>query len=365
MLLIHRDLPLHGGVTRSFLTLARYINRNKVELHVASLEHDIPPDALAAFRELDVPVNGVGKGLWPQTSRLHAIISNSKAQVLCCTSFRSYALAKMATRGRHLPIIFWLPGIALMTSWWKRWLFRRWARKDTLLSISEAVRKAHEYQAHQGRSIVSYYGVEPAPALVDSPTDRDRARAILGLGAGERAIGYIAEFASYKDHDVLIKAFATLKPDALGLKLFLFGRGSAEKRIRRLATSLSNHIYFPGIRPDVRLVLPAFDVYAHPCAVEGFGRAVAEAMAAGLPVVAANAGALPELVEDGKSGLLFQPGDSNSLCQAVLRLLDNPSLCKHLASNAQERAQQLFSPERYAKEFADVIISECRTAALG
>jgi glycosyltransferase involved in cell wall biosynthesis len=91
------------------------------------------------------------------------------------------------------------------------------------------------------------------------------------------------------------------------------------------------------------------DAYVHPSDGEAFGLALAEAMSAGLPVVAANAGALPELVRDEIDGLLFPPLDVEALTQAINRLIDNPHLRMSLGANAQQRIAKNFSASEFSK----------------
>ncbi|MGH9786943.1 MAG: glycosyltransferase, partial [Terriglobia bacterium] len=80
---------------------------------------------------------------------------------------------------------------------------------------------------------------------------------------------------------------------------------------------------------------------------ETFGLVGAEAMSHGIPVVAARIGALSELVEDGVSGLLFEPGDPRDLAEKVTRLWDDPQLCRRLGQAARQRAMNLWRPQRH------------------
>jgi len=96
----------------------------------------------------------------------------------------------------------------------------------------------------------------------------------------------------------------------------------------------------------VPAVLAAADCLVAPSRFEGFGLAVAEAMAAGLPVVASNVNALPELVEDGVSGLLVPPDRPGELARAVLRVLRDRELAAGLAARACARVRERFTLDR-------------------
>ena len=96
------------------------------------------------------------------------------------------------------------------------------------------------------------------------------------------------------------------------------------------------------------------DVFVHAGAPEPFGLVNIEAMASALPVVAFAHGALPEIVADGRTGLLVPPGDERALAEAVLRLLRNPEERRAMGESARARAVSAFSPERMASEIEAV-----------
>jgi L-malate glycosyltransferase len=81
---------------------------------------------------------------------------------------------------------------------------------------------------------------------------------------------------------------------------------------------------------------------------------VLEAMAAGVPVVAANVGGVPDLIEEGKTGLLCDPHDQTSIHNAVAKLLDQPELGKRLAAEARQRAQERFHPAVIARRHLEI-----------
>lgn len=91
-------------------------------------------------------------------------------------------------------------------------------------------------------------------------------------------------------------------------------------------------------------------VFVMPSWFESFGISVIEAMAFGLPVVASNAGALPEIVEDGVTGLLVPPGDANALAGGILRLLRDPALRRRMGQAGRERVRERYGAERVARE---------------
>ena len=103
---------------------------------------------------------------------------------------------------------------------------------------------------------------------------------------------------------------------------------------------LDGCLTFAGARRDIPAVMRALDLFVLTSRHEGFGRVVAEAMAAGRPVVVTDEGALPELVDGGADGLCAAPGDAEGFARQIVRLLDDPRLPRALAARAAEAARK-------------------------
>ena len=151
---------------------------------------------------------------------------------------------------------------------------------------------------------------------------------------------------------VLLEAAARL-PGAI---FALAGEGPEEENLRRLAERLgvADRVLFLGRREDVPSLLAACDVFALPSLYEGSSLALLEAMAAGRAVVSSAIPGTDELVEDGRSGLLVQPGDSEALAAALARVLDDSGLRGSLAAAGRERAEREFDSAPAARRVAAI-----------
>ena len=156
----------------------------------------------------------------------------------------------------------------------------------------------------------------------------------------------IARLHPSKDHATLIEAFALASAADPHLRLQIVGDGPLRASLERLAARCAapalgdGRLAFLGESAQIPTVLAACDLVILPGAREGFGLAALEAMAAGLPVIAPHGGALPELIEDGGSGLLVRPGDAAALAAAISRLARDAALRLKLGRRGRQIAER-------------------------
>jgi glycosyltransferase involved in cell wall biosynthesis len=157
-----------------------------------------------------------------------------------------------------------------------------------------------------------------------------------------------------KDTATLIRAMARLEGQWPQLHLRVLGGGPELSRLRRLVQELGlePRVTLEGPVPDatIREAFREAQIFVLPSKQEGFGIVFLEAMAAGLPVIAARAGATPEVVRDGETGILVPPGDPDALAQAIQHLLETPNKRRAMARAGIQRSAQ-YEPSRVARLF--------------
>jgi glycosyltransferase involved in cell wall biosynthesis len=191
------------------------------------------------------------------------------------------------------------------------------------------------------------------------PREQACARSMTGLHPQEKVVVSVAQLIPEKGLHHLIEATAILIREfgIHELCVVIVGEGYYRAYLEKLAVDLGvvGHIRFLGRRNDVEVHVSAADVVAVPSVwAEAFGLIIAEAMASGRPVIASRTGAIPELVEDGKTGLLVEPGDSRGLAEGIRRLFFEPVFASHLAKNGLEKARRHFNMETQAVKYADL-----------
>ena len=130
--------------------------------------------------------------------------------------------------------------------------------------------------------------------------------------------------------------------------LLLVGDGThrtcLEKKARDL--SIADHVVFAGFREDVPELINMMDIFVLPSLNEGMGRAILEAMACGKPVISTRTGGIPELIREGETGLLVNPGDARGLAEAIMTLAVAQEEAKAMGAQGRIMAGDVFSVER-------------------
>lgn len=170
-----------------------------------------------------------------------------------------------------------------------------------------------------------------------------------------------ARLDAIKDHDTLLNAFQRVVRQRPSSKLWLVGDGKRRGELERQVSALgiSDAVCFWGARRQVSDLLGQTDVFAFSTTgSEGFGIAIAEAMAVGLPIVATDVPACREVLADGRCGLLVPPRDPTALATAILELIANPQRGRALGQAGAEYARQNYDIRRVAAEYFGYLLDE-------
>jgi N-acetyl-alpha-D-glucosaminyl L-malate synthase BshA len=219
----------------------------------------------------------------------------------------------------------------------------RWAvrRSDAVTAVSEALRLATvEQLALDGRPI------EVIPNFVD-PARYERVRG--GAGArrwakpGEKILVHVSNFRPVKRVMDVVDVFLAVRR-AMPARLLLAGDGPERAKVeqRCRAEGCCDAVTFLGNLPAVEDVLAGADLFLLPSENESFGLAALEALACEVPVVAARVGGIPEVVDDGETGLLYPVGDVAAMAAGAVGLLADPERHRAYSRRARERARERF-----------------------
>lgn len=174
---------------------------------------------------------------------------------------------------------------------------------------------------------------------------------------GKLVIAHISNLRPVKRPLDVIRIFhGMLKRTALPLELHVVGEGPMQYDVENLVEELGiqKWVKFLGVRNDIGNVLACTDLMLLPSEKESFGLAALEAMACGVPVAASRVGGLPEVIEDGRSGILFEMGDVEEAAEKAIRAIQNPGLFQSLRVEAVKTATETFAMEKIIDQYEEL-----------
>jgi sugar transferase (PEP-CTERM/EpsH1 system associated) len=310
---------------------------------------------------------------WRCVRRLGRFLEANNVQVVHAHQYTPFAYAA-ATRlfGRRPRIVFTEHGRFYpdMTSR-KRRAFNRLvvSRLDRLVAVGESVRQAliEKEGLPASRIQVIYNGIDLEPVKL-TPRQRSELRKVMGASDEDFLVVQVARLDTIKDHPTALRVIAAASREDSSLRLAIVGDGPEKANIERQVheLSLNKHVRLLGKRDDVAHLLAAADAFLLTSVSEGIPVTIIEALAAGVPVVATAVGGVPEVIDDGISGLLAPAGDVSALAVALLRLARDAALQEKFACEGAKRASERFSEdrmiERYASIYRDILHCDCDDA---
>lgn len=340
-----------AGAERVVLHLLQYHDRSKYQPVCICLGEPTGSHYERAVEELGVPLHFLGKkqkATLAMMQRLDALFQQYRPTVVHM-HMRGLTYAYPLLLKHRTPVrVYTVHNLA----WYDRGTrlqklvatlaFRYRIGRVVPVAIAERVRD----------SIQQVFGYANAPLIpngiaVDEfllPAEvRLRWRRKEGIPDEALVMVHVGRFTLQKNHEMLIRAFAKLRLPASAC-LLLVGEGELQAQTEQLVRELgvADRVRFLGVRADIPELLNASDIFVLPSRWEGNPMSVMEAMAAGLPVVATAVGGVPELVQDGTTGLLVPNEDTEALAQALQRLVDNPDLRATMGNHARRVAQKRF-----------------------
>jgi len=209
------------------------------------------------------------------------------------------------------------------------------------LAVEADVRRTERFL--EGKISLLYNGIDPE---VPPPAPVRDLFPGIAWREDDPVVCYVANFFPYKGHLDLVGAARTVVESFPRTRFLFVGRDAGEMgtvRDRIEALGLSGNVLLTGERDDAARIIASSTLVAHPSHTEGFSNTILEAMAAGKPVVATDAGGIPEAVVDGRTGIIVPVGNPEKLADGLLALLRNPDQARAMGQAGRKRVVERFT----------------------
>jgi glycosyltransferase involved in cell wall biosynthesis len=230
---------------------------------------------------------------------------------------------------------------------------------DWVVASSRGVKQTFRQQDDCSKVVVVYDGIELG--MIQPIQAETLARTQLGIPEDSLLVGEVGKVIAIKGYDDFVKAADTVRRTIPNVAFIGVGGVSRsdiayEQRIMELIDkySLQGSFKLLGHRDDVACIMGELDLLVLPSHIDAFPRVLLEAMAASKPVVGTRVGGIPEIIEEGVTGLLVSPCSPSDLAQAIIKILKNPDLARRMGTAGRERVNAYFSAERYVTEIQEI-----------
>ena len=350
-----------GGAEIVLYNLVKNINKKKIETVVVSI----------------IPIAEIGKKIQNSGIRvlslnakfkynpfiffkLISILKKEKPQILHSFLFHSILLGRIVGRICKVPIIISSIHSEYIGGFLRNRLLQITDSLDDVVTIvsqkaSETMLKSKTASAN--KLLVIYNGIDLNKFIFQDKKTREEIRKELNLKKDDKVLISIGRLFKAKGYPYLIEAIKILKSKYPDIKLLIIGEGEEKNKLETQTRELNleKNKYFLGRKENVSNCLNASDIFILASLWEGFGLAIVEAMACGLPVITTNVGGIPEIIQDKISGLLVDPKDSEILAQKIDYLLNlDADSRERLILKGRKIVEQKFSLEKMITKYEEL-----------
>ena len=362
-----------GGAQRFVLNLLTHLDKDQYEAMVAigntgngNLFRALHAEGIPTHRILHLVRDISIKEDLKAVSELRKLIKEYRPTTVFLNSSKAGFIGALAarcpTKLKNTKIVYRIGGWSFNdpgTRWqkwsWKvlEWVSAKW--KDVII-----VNNQHDFDRAiklrikpRKKLVLVYNGIETYKLDLMS---RDEARTKLEIPADKYVVGTIANLYPAKGLEYFIRtAYHFQNQD--DLVFFVIGDGKERPALEALIKDLGleRKVFLVGQLTDAFKYLSAFDIFILSSVKEGFPWALIEAMAAKLPIVATRVGAVPEIIEDGKNGLIVEPGDPEAMAGKIKEIMDSSHLQKELGIQAHQTVLFKFELDKMVQQIEDLL----------
>ncbi len=363
-IIYYSDAPCYGGAEYYLNVLATGLPRERFDVRVILRPLDTLDPLRRPLLESGVQVFEPPEPCFPNPAHwmsVYRYLRDSGADVFHLNLPGPYdgrmgsiaVLAKMAgvrvVTTEHLP---------MFKGPWRCQMAKRLSRSsvDLVITVSDTnVTCLERIHGIRGPGVHRVYnGVDLS--VYNPNGDREGAREALGLTGEEKAVAIIGRLDPQKGHAMFLEAAERVSRAVPAARFLIIGEGGLKDDLQRAAgeRGLASAVRFLGYRDDVPAILQAIDVVVFTSRQEGMPFALLEALAMERPVVATNVHGLSEIIRDGETGRLVEPGASEAAAEAIVELLEFPDKARALGKRGRERVVSEFDRNTMIRRTVDL-----------
>jgi glycosyltransferase involved in cell wall biosynthesis len=359
----------NGGAQEHVFNLLSRLDRERFEPHLVALS---PGSAIRKIERLGVPVVVIDHA--DDSAAVVALASHLDdldADVVHNHMFRAEvvgtrAATELGRSGGRRPYVVSTVHSSRLRSAADRALLRALTSEmDQLIAVSRSIeRKIRKERGNDVPVTLIYNGVDLERYDHQEPccTLRDE----FGMEPGSQIVGVVARLEPEKGHQTLIEAWPHVLREVPDAYLLIVGEGSRREFLEEWAAAhkVAHRVIFTGRRDDIPAVTAALDVAVLPSWREAQGLSILEAMALSRPVVASDVGGIPEMIEDGVTGLLVEQDNPVALAAAIVRLLQDHAFADTIARAGHDLVHERFCVELMVKAIEEIYDEGARAVRL-
>lgn len=363
--------PAMGGISNYLFNVYRQFDLRQMTM-IAPQHADAEPfDSAQAYASVRFPVPFDVPGIrgawqvWRMYCEAEKLVKANRNLVLHCGHVNAAYAARKLKRLYGVPYLLWTHALEIMDKWARASVTPAMLNADMVITNSEFTRSfLVSVGVPESRIVKIRPGADPTyfrPGL----DGRELAQRLGVCGRPTLlTVARIVKANRYKGHDVVLRALATVVREVPDVAYVIAGDGDDLDYLHRLAREcgVRENVVFAGRVSDEELpllynVCDAFVMCSRAernrrgILAEGFGLALVEASACGKPVIAGRSGGVPDAVQDGLTGLLVNPEDSDAVAAAIVKVLREPGMAKIMGENGRKWVESEMNWTRAADEF--------------
>ena len=239
---------------------------------------------------------------------------------------------------------------------------------DHVVAISEKINNLLTSQGVHTDQITTVHSAVDSDEY-DMQTDPAWFHKAFDIPENSLTLGIVAQLIQRKGHEVLFSALEKSVDRLPDFRLLVFGQGPLEQQLKeRIAEShIAEKIKFCGFRVDLPKMISNLDLLVHPAYTEGLGVSLLQANSCGVPIIAAKAGGIPEIVQHHKNGWLFEPGAVDQLSRLLVQTMNDQQMLADIRSDCRESVIEKFSIDSMVqgnKQIYKAVLNQSEAASM-